>query len=36
MATPMTLETIQYRDNPMGKLREKKAISTGIIHSIMV
>jgi len=35
-ATPITLETIQYRDNPLGKVKEKKAISNGIIHSIMV
>ncbi len=33
---PMILETIQYRDSPTGKLKEKKAISSGIIHSIMV
>ncbi len=32
----MTLETIQYRASPLGKDREKKAINSGIIHSIMV
>ncbi len=31
----MTLETIQYRARPLGKDREKKAIISGIIHSIM-
>ena len=35
MATPITLETVQYRDNPLGKVNEKKAIISGIIHSIM-
>ena len=35
-ATPMTFDTIQYIDNPAGNWREKKAIITGIIHSIMV
>ena len=36
MAIPMTLETIQYRARPLGNDREKKAIISGIIHSIMV
>ena len=36
MPIPITLETIQYRANPLGKVREKKAIISGIIHSIMV
>ncbi len=35
-ATPITLETIQYKDRPAGNCREKIAIITGIIHSIMV
>ena len=35
-ATPITLETIQYKDRPAGNCREKMAIITGIIHSIMV
>ena len=30
------METIQYSESPMGKLVEKKAIISGIIHSIMV
>ena len=36
MATPIRLETIQYRESPMGKFMEKNAIISGIIHSIMV
>ena len=36
MATPIKLEAIQYKDKPTGKLREKKAIRSGIIHNIMV
>ena len=36
MAIPITLDTIQYRARPLGKDREKKAIISGIIHSIMV
>ena len=32
----MTLDTIQYMDSPMGNCKEKKAIITGIIHSIIV
>ena len=32
----MTFETIQYSASPLGKDREKKAINSGIIHSIMV
>ena len=32
----MTLDTIQYMDSPMGNWMEKKAIITGIIHSIIV
>ena len=35
-ATPITLETIQYKDRPAGNCRENTAIITGIIHSIMV
>ncbi len=29
-------EMIQYKDNPVGKLKENTAISSGIIQSIMV
>ena len=36
MAIPMILEIIQYKANPLGKVKEKKAISSGIIHSIIV
>ena len=36
MATPITLETIQYKDRPAGNCMEKKAIITGIIHNIIV
>ena len=36
MATPMTFETIQYMDSPMGNCTEKKAIIIGIIQSIIV
>ncbi len=32
----MTLDTIQYNESPLGKVREKKPIINGIIHSIMV
>ncbi len=32
----MILETIQYRARPLGNCNEKKAIISGIIHSIMV
>lgn len=32
----MTLDAIQYNDSPLGNWREKKAIISGIIHSIMV
>ena len=34
-AIPMTFDTIQYIDNPLGNWREKKAIIMGIIQSIM-
>ncbi len=36
MATPITLDAIQYTERPLGKVKEKKAMSRGIIHSIMV
>ena len=35
-ATPMTFDTIQYIDKPLGNWREKKAIIIGIIQSIIV
>jgi len=35
-ATPMTFDTIQYIESPLGNWREKKAIIIGIIQSIMV
>ena len=35
MATPITLEMVQYMDRPMGKLKEKNPSITGIIQSIM-
>jgi hypothetical protein len=31
MATPMTFDTVQYRDSPMGKLKEKNPNIIGII-----
>lgn len=31
----MMLETTQYKASPLGKVKEKKAMSSGIIHSIM-
>ena len=34
--TPTTFETTQYIANPVGKLKENTAISSGIIHNIMV
>ena len=34
-ATPMTFDTIQYIESPLGNCREKKAIIIGIIQSIM-
>jgi hypothetical protein len=36
MTMPMILETIQYIASPVGNCKEKKAISKGIIHSIIV
>lgn len=36
MATPITLDTIQYMDSPIGNWTEKKAIIIGIIQSIIV
>ena len=36
IATPMTLETIQYRESPLGNCNEKNPIISGIIHSIMI
>ena len=33
---PITLDTIQYIESPLGNWREKKPIISGIIHSIMV
>ena len=35
-ATPITFDTIQYIDSPLGNCREKKAIIIGIIQSIIV
>lgn len=36
MATPITLDMVQYMDRPMGKLKENIPSITGIIHSIML
>ncbi len=36
IATPMRLETIQYRDRPIWKLKAKTPSMMGIIYSIMV
>ena len=36
IATPITLDTTQYRERPLGKVSEKKAIISGIIHSIII
>ena len=36
MPTPITLDTIQYMDSPIGNWTEKKAIIIGIIQSIIV
>jgi len=33
---PMTLEAIQYSDKPLGSVKEKKAIISGISHSIII
>ena len=33
---PITLEAIQYRDSPLGRVNEKKAIINGISHSIII
>jgi hypothetical protein len=35
MAIPAMLETTQYKASPLGKVKEKNAMSSGIIHSIM-
>lgn len=35
MVIPMTLETIQYRDSPLGNDTAKKPSIIGIIHSII-
>ena len=32
----MTFEAIQYRDSPLGRVNEKKAIISGISHSIII
>ena len=32
----MTLEAIQYRDSPLGRVNEKNAIISGISHSIII
>jgi hypothetical protein len=36
MATPITLEMVQYMDRPMGKLKEKNPSIIGIIQSIIL
>ena len=36
VATPIVLETTQYRARPLGNWKAKKANMSGIIHSIMV
>jgi hypothetical protein len=36
MAIPITLETIQYNDSPLGKFRAKNPSITGIIHNIIL
>ena len=33
---PMTLEATQYNDRPLGRVKEKKAIISGISHSIII
>jgi hypothetical protein len=33
---PMTLDATQYRDKPLGSVNEKKAIISGINHSIII
>ena len=32
----MTLEATQYNDRPLGRVKEKKAIISGISHSIII
>ncbi len=32
----MTLEAAQYSDRPLGNVKEKKAIISGISHSIII
>ena len=32
----MTFEATQYRDSPLGRVNEKKAIMSGISHSIII
>ena len=32
----MTLEATQYRERPLGSVKEKKAIISGISHSIII
>ena len=33
---PITLEAIQYRDRPLGNVKEKNAIINGISHNIII
>ena len=33
---PMTFDAIQYSDSPLGSVKEKNAIISGISHSIIV
>ena len=32
----MTFDAIQYKDSPLGRVNEKKAIINGISHSIII
>ena len=36
MPIPITLDAIQYSDRPLGRVKEKKAIISGISHSIII
>ncbi len=33
---PITLEAIQYSERPLGRVKEKNAIISGISHSIII
>ena len=33
---PITLDAIQYSDRPLGRVKEKNAIISGISHSIII